>query len=157
MTNQRISAKPSREPPEVGRSAVDCRAESLFWGMLFSLAIIVGFFAHIDGGHASFWGIEGPKCLVERLLGDHRFCPGFGLTRSTSLALQGDFRGSFGMNPGGIGVACTLLGGLAFYFLAFFKGYYSRKMLLMKSFGRVLFLGSVFGVWGYRIILLDFF
>ncbi len=129
------------------------RAGLLFWVALFGLAILLGGVAEVDLEHARFLGLESPPCLIETLFGDHKLCPGFGLTRSTALVIHGHWDQAWRLNPGGIAIAVVLIGGFFLYLLGWVKGGFSPKMLITRKLGRSLFLGAVFFPWCYRIFL----
>ncbi len=61
---------------------------------------------------ASLAGLRAPPCALRAVLGEHA-CPGCGLTRSTSLVVQGDLSGSLRLHPAGALVAILCLGGVA--------------------------------------------
>jgi hypothetical protein len=123
-----------------------------FWGVLFCIALILGLLVDVSREHVRFFGFEGPPCLVERVLGNHHLCPGFGLSRSTALALQGEFVTSWGLNPAGLGVALVIVGGVLLHLICGVRGYFSKRMLALRMLGRCFFLGAVLVPWCFRIV-----
>jgi len=127
--------------------------ERLFWATFFGVAFLLGCLADVNVVRARFLGFEAPPCIVETLFGSHNLCPGFGLTRSTSLAIQGQWSLAWGLNPGGILIAFVLMGGFFLYFMALVRGGFTQKMLFVKRVGRNLFLGAVLAPWCCRVFI----
>ncbi|MFT4515317.1 MAG: hypothetical protein ACI89X_004097 [Planctomycetota bacterium] len=75
----------------------------------------VGLTATVRPEAATWFGMRGPECPLALCLGPIA-CPGCGLVRSTSSALQGDFSEAFTMHPGGIGIALLLPATFAVHF-----------------------------------------
>ena len=68
--------------------------------------------ANADG--ARLFGLPGPACFVSQCFSEG-LCPGCGLTRSTSLVLQGDWQLAFDLHPGGFLIPVLCLGGILVY------------------------------------------
>ncbi len=151
MTSFHLLSKPTSADLALEQTRKKRRVEPLFWAILFGLTILLGFLAEVDLEHARFFGLESPPCLVETILGSHKLCPGFGLTRSTALAIQGRWGLAWSLNPGGIPMVIILFGGVFLYISAWAKGCFSPKMLMVRKLGRALFLGAVFFPWYFRI------
>lgn len=66
-----------------------------------------GWTATVRPEGATWFGMRGPQCPLAACLGPIA-CPGCGLVRSTSSALQGDFTQAFTLHPGGLGIALLL-------------------------------------------------
>ena len=75
----------------------------------------LGFTASVSPDAASWLGVRGPHCPLGSCLGPIA-CPGCGLVRSTSSALQGDLGNAFTTHPGGIGIAMILPATFALHF-----------------------------------------
>jgi hypothetical protein len=80
-----------------------------------AIAMAVGWAAKVRPDAATWFGMRGPECPLASCLGPIA-CPGCGLVRSTSSALQGDISGALAMHPGGIGIALLLPATFAVHF-----------------------------------------
>lgn len=107
--------------------------------------------ATVDSQRAAWFGIEGPQCLVNRVLGPH-VCPGCGLTRSTALAVQGRLAEAAAMHAGGIAVALLCLGAIFVHLDVARRGRVLDAHLALRSLGRKALLISVLGAWLWRIL-----
>ena len=70
-------------------------------------AMAAGWTAEVAPDAARWFGFRGPHCPLGACLGEVH-CPGCGLVRSTSLALQGDLAHALPVHPAGIAVALLL-------------------------------------------------
>ena len=95
------------------------KPQSLRWSWLWltgtAATMAVGWAATVRPEGATWFGIRGPECPLAACLGPIA-CPGCGLVRSTSSALQGDLAQAFAMHPGGIGIALLLPATFAVHF-----------------------------------------
>lgn len=138
------SATATHEDPRAVRRAA-------LWSLVIpSLVLGLAALATVDSNHASWFGLEGPQCLVNRLLGPH-VCPGCGLTRSTALAVQGRFAEAAALHAGGIAVALLCVGALAIHLDVVRRGRALDAHLALRSLGRWLLLGAVLGAWAWRL------
>ena len=88
---------------------------SWLWLLGSASAMVLGWTATVRPDAASWFGMRGPECPLNACLGPIA-CPGCGLVRSTSSALQGDLSNAFTMHPGGIGIALLLPATFAVHF-----------------------------------------
>ncbi|MEO0479889.1 MAG: DUF2752 domain-containing protein [Planctomycetota bacterium] len=91
--------------PASGRSLRAVRTTAI----LASGALLVAALADVDQNSASIFGVEGPTCPLGSTFGEES-CPGCGLTRSVSFAVQGEVAESFAMHPSGVAIAFLLVG-----------------------------------------------
>ena len=76
--------------------------------------LVLGAAADVDERKATILGVEASPCPVRLLAGEH-VCPGCGLTRSTALAVQGDWASSWHVHPAGILVAVLCVAGVLLF------------------------------------------
>tara|TARA_R110002072_G_scaffold46591_10_gene129182 strand:+ start:213851 stop:214195 length:345 start_codon:yes stop_codon:yes gene_type:complete len=108
----------------------------------------VGWSATVRPDAATWFGVRGPECPLASCLGPIA-CPGCGLVRSTSSALQGDFSHAYAMHPGGLGIALLLPATFAVHFDILRRGreYRGHRRLRRAGFA----LTSTFIVLGWLI------
>lgn len=140
----------SREPAETDDPRTVRRAAL---GRLVVPVLVLGIaaLATVDSRRAAWFGIEGPQCLVNRVLGPH-VCPGCGLTRSTALAVQGRIAEAASLHAGGIAVALLCLGAIAVHLDVVRRGRVLDAHLALRSLGRKALLAGVLGAWLWRLL-----
>lgn len=77
------------------------------WAAGTAAAMVVGLTAEVSTDAARWFGMRGPRCPLGACVGELH-CPGCGLVRSTSSALQGDFASAWQCHPGGLAVALLI-------------------------------------------------
>ncbi|MFQ5655432.1 MAG: DUF2752 domain-containing protein [Planctomycetota bacterium] len=114
--------------------------------ILLAAPLLLGLCIEGTGERATLCGVEGPPCLVGEALGE-RACPGCGLTRSTTLALHGDFRQAFAVHPGGLLVVVLCLAGILVRADALRRGGDSPGHEMLIGLGRRAFLIGMLAAW----------
>jgi|FLOH01.1.fsa_nt_gi hypothetical protein len=118
--------------------------------LLSAVILLVGLSVSVDVEHASLFGVEGPVCFLGELGGDLA-CPSCGLTRSTSLILQGEISSGIALNPNGLLVVLFATVGFGLGALSFLS---ARAEGLLQRFsqraGR-LFMTALLSVWLFRL------
>ena len=100
--------------------------------------------------HAATWfGVRGPACPLGHWLGEAA-CPGCGLTRGTSLAVQGRFLEAWQVQPAGLAIAALCAGLVLLQLDVARRGVVLDGHRLLRRGGRWIFIGSVTGAWLVR-------
>lgn len=132
------SPRPTAGPGSVRRRAL-VRA-FVFVGIL-ALATQM----RVEAGEARILGHSGPECLIGEQFGDAA-CPTCGLTRSVSLAVQGDWGSAVGFHGAGPVIAVLLALGVLVESTVFLR---SERLEVHRRLGRsarwVLLLGVALG------------
>ncbi len=115
------------------------------------VVLLLGTLATVDRERASWFGVEGPQCLVNQLLGPH-VCPGCGLTRSTALAVQGRIPEAASLHAGGIAVVLACVGAILVHLDVVRRGQVLDAHLALRSLGRRTLLAAVLGAWLWRVL-----
>ena len=89
-------------------------ARSRFAVGVLCLPLLLGLLIRVQGGRATFLGMEGPTCVLGEWCGPAG-CPACGLTRSTALTMKGDFGPALALNWAGPCLVLACLGGLALH------------------------------------------
>jgi hypothetical protein len=115
------------------------------------LPLQLGAVADVDEKHAAVLGIEAAPCPVRWLAGEHA-CPGCGLSRSTALAVQGQFLRSFHVHPAGVVVAALCALGLPIRLAARFGRIGPKMQVSLLRHGHKIFVLGILGAWLVRLI-----
>ncbi|MFN3241459.1 MAG: DUF2752 domain-containing protein [Planctomycetota bacterium] len=139
------SKKNGADPPRGLRAA-------WFWLTGSALAITAGISADVAPESATWFGVRGPQCPLGSCLGQLH-CPGCGLVRSTSSALQGDLEAAWHFHPAGIVIAALL----PVTFLVHFDILRRRRELplhhRLRRAGYLLFVASILTGWALRYFI----
>ncbi|MBM4063621.1 MAG: DUF2752 domain-containing protein [Planctomycetes bacterium] len=120
--------------------------------MLPPLAVVVlGCTAQVTAQAASWFGIHGPCCPLGHWLGEHA-CPGCGLTRSTALVLQGEWRTALDLNPAGFVVVALCAGAIALQLDVWRRGQQGLRHLAWRSLGQRAFAAGIAIAWALRLL-----
>jgi hypothetical protein len=97
-------------------------------------------------------GLSGPGCPLGDALGSSA-CPGCGLTRSTALALHGDWVAALSLHAGGFVVVLACLAGIALHGHVLATRRRSPRHDALLRFGRFAFALGILGAWAARLVL----
>ncbi|HIG04621.1 MAG TPA: DUF2752 domain-containing protein [Planctomycetes bacterium] len=86
------------------------RLRSLITLILLVGVLVLSLVLDVDAKSARLGALTGPTCLVGQF-GHEIMCPGCGLTRSTSLAMQGEWWLSWSVHPTGVLIAFLCFSG----------------------------------------------
>jgi hypothetical protein len=98
---------------------------------------------------ATWFGVRGPICPLGHLLGEH-VCPGCGLTRATSLVVQGRWHDALAINPAGFAVALLCVAAVLLQLDVLRRGAVPDAHLRLRTWGRWCFVGAVLSAWAVR-------
>ncbi|MCA8977450.1 MAG: DUF2752 domain-containing protein [Planctomycetes bacterium] len=98
---------------------------------------------------ATWFGMRGPICPLGHLLGEHA-CPGCGLTRGTSMAVQGHWHDAWAVNPGGFVVAALCVAAILLHADVWRRARVLDGHLRLRSLGRWFFLVGILLAWALR-------
>lgn len=139
----RIHEGAEEPPPKQGRGSV--RRKALVRILVLGAILLVAASMRVEAGEVTFLGQGGPSCLIGSHLGDAA-CPTCGLTRSVSLAVQGDWGSAVSFHGAGPLIVLLLGLGLLLEFSVFLGserlGFHRR---LARSGRWVLLLGVAVG------------
>lgn len=117
------------ESPHAGTAGRSDRppdpAPTLRWLLGSGLLILAGRCAEVGDDAATWFGARGPHCLVGSAI-DPLACPGCGLVRATSSALQGDIGRAWLFHPAGPVIAALCI-------LAFAAHLLPRQLLVGRA------------------------
>jgi len=125
---------------------------SWFWLTGTGLVMAAGWTADVAEESATWFGVRGPQCPLGTCLGPLN-CPGCGLGRSTSSALQGDLDAAWYFHPAGIVIAALL----PVTFLVHFDILRRQRELpfhqRLRRAGYLLFVASILIGWALRYFI----
>jgi hypothetical protein len=127
------------------------RRRSLIASAILAVPLVLGWLASVDAESARWFGVEGPACTWRSLFGELA-CPGCGLTRSTALVVQGDWRLATALHPAGFAVVAACLGGLLVHGHVLLRGRRGPWHERLLSWGRRGFVAALLAAWGVRIL-----
>jgi len=128
------------------------RLHSLQALILLAGVLVLSLILNVDGKSARLGSLTGPPCLVGQF-GHEIICPGCGLTRSTSLAMQGEWLLSWSVHPTGILIVVLCFSGCLVHFDILRGGHRSSFHEQLLRWGRY---SCSFGIligWCLRITL----
>lgn len=112
-------------------------------------ALVIAATATVSRESATLFGVEGPPCPLGSLLGECA-CPGCGLTRSTSMVVQGRFDEALALNPGGFVVAVLAAAAVLLHLDVMRRGQMLPAHRKLRWFGHRLFAVGVLFAWAAR-------
>ncbi|MBK8978517.1 MAG: DUF2752 domain-containing protein [Planctomycetes bacterium] len=120
-----------------------------------ALAIVglaLAWLAEADAAGARWFGVTGPACPLDALLGP-RACPGCGLTRATCLAAQGDWVRAIAAHPAGPVVTVALWALLLVSAHALRRGGMAEAHRRVVRVGSRLVAAALALAWGWRLAM----
>ncbi|MCK5942439.1 MAG: DUF2752 domain-containing protein [Planctomycetes bacterium] len=123
-----------------------------FWLIGSAVALCAGLTAEVSRDAATWHGVRGPHCPLRSCLGPLH-CPGCGLVRSTSSALQGDFAAALDFHPAGLIVAAMLPVTLLVHFDILRRRRELPVHRRLRRAGYLLFVGAVFAGWALLYLI----
>jgi len=121
------------------------------WVVGSGLTMAAGWSARVRPEAATWFGVRGPYCPLGSCLGEQH-CPGCGLVRSTSAALQGDLGAAWAFHPGGVLIAALLLVTFALHLDILRRGREGLLHVRLRRTGYILLWTSVLLGWAVRYL-----
>ena len=112
-------------------------------------ALVVAATATVSRDAATLFGVEGPVCPLGFLLGECA-CPGCGLTRATSMVVQGRFDEALALNPGGFVVAVLATAAVLLHADVIRRGRVLTGHRVLRRLGHRLFAAGILLAWAAR-------
>lgn len=137
---------PAGSPPPSGSGPGSARGDAALRAAILAGFLAVVWLASGSPERATLFGVEGPAC-PSRLLLPERGCPGCGLTRASAMALDGDWRASLALHPGGLVLITFALGALLLHSLTLVRGEKSAWTVRLLRSGRVVLAGAILAAW----------
>lgn len=120
------------------------------WLLGSGAALLIGATAHVEPAAATWFGVRGPHCPLGSCLGEHA-CPGCGLVRGVSSALQGDLAGAWLFHPAAIAIAALLVGSFAVHVDIIRRGHELPFHRRLRRAGHLTFAAAVLLGWALRL------
>lgn len=121
------------------------------WVVGSGLTMAAGWSARVRPEAATWFGVRGPYCPLGSCLGEQH-CPGCGLVRSTSAALQGDLGAAWAFHPGGILIAALLPVTFLLHLDILRRSHELPAHRRLRRAGHALFVVAVFCGWAARYL-----
>jgi hypothetical protein len=136
--------------PVAGRTT-NVRVAAVRTMVVPALVLTLAATATVSANAALWLGVRGPVCPLGHWLGEAA-CPGCGLTRATSLVVQGRWLEAWHVQPAGFAVAALCAGLVVLQLDVLRRGVVLDGHLVVRRAGRWLFVGAVPTAWFVRAV-----